>query len=54
MYYEYHPWKWKNSSSILIINFGPLLLLSIYNIIHVKTFASSPRDVSKGQYSKIA
>lgn len=54
MYYEYHPQKWKNSSSILIINFGSLQVLSIYSIIHVKTFASSPRNISKGQYSKIA
>lgn len=29
-------------------------MLSIYSIIHVKTFASSPRNISKGQYSKIA
>ena len=54
MYYEYQSLQVENLKFSLDNKFWLSLLLFIYSIIHVKIFASSPRDISKGQYSKIA
>lgn len=53
MYYEYQPLQVENLKFNLDNKFWLSLLLSKYNIMYVKTFASSPTDTDLQEVSNL-